>query len=77
MRLREVSKNDPQVAQGTMHKLSEKCLACLALWKHHKLNKYIVFTMQTYHKAKQVYCIHHANIQETYYRKILRRVLFM
>ena len=26
---------------------------CLALWKHHK--------------AKQVYCIHHANIQETYY----------
>ena len=35
---------------------------CLALWKHH-VN--LLFTW-CFHKAKQVYCIHHANIQETY-----------
>ena len=42
---------------------------CSALWKHHVnlLSQFICDNKFTwcFHKAKQVYCIHHANVQET------------
>ena len=34
---------------------------CLALWKHH-------VNLLLQNEAKQVYCIHHVNVQETYLR---------